>query len=177
MINLHLILMRHGVSEWYASSDFTRTLVPKAAEAIHSTTQQLHEMISLDKLQLCYVSPATRTQQSYHIMQNYLQSNAVQHQVTLDQSQELYLASVSTLIEKLYTVDLALDHLKTPASSLESYYVMMLAHNPGLSDCIYQLSRSQIHLQEAEAVVLQCILEDWTDVSTVSWNCLAHCKP
>lgn len=190
--SVYLILMRHAVSTWQASSDFDRTLAAGTSSSIHAVTQQLYDFFSSEKqklelkdLNVLCISPAVRTQSTYQEVQNYLSTLGVQWDAHIDCEDDLYLASAQTLSQRLYSLD---EYLRTPShlannqshanhNSSIPIAAMMIAHNPGLSECIQQLSGHMINLREAEAVVLHAELPDLTHAELPHWKLLAYFKP
>jgi len=117
-----VILMRHAKSNWDnpTLTDHQRVLNPRGRRDAPQMADRIvnHGIIP----ELILVSDATRTQETWQLVSPAL-GNA---QTKFDK--ELYLASSSTIISKLMKLDNLIDT------------VMLLAHNPGITEVFYDLA-------------------------------------
>jgi phosphohistidine phosphatase SixA len=179
----------------------TSSSIHSVTQQLYDFFSHQKQEIELQNLNLLCVSPAIRTQSTYQEVQAYLSTLKSQWQTThIDCQKDLYLASADTLIQRLYILDefLSPSHSIIPPPSLtqplkdssmnnhQSHTtmnqsipigLMMIAHNPGLSDLIHQLSGHMIRLQEAEAVVLYTQLPHLRDATLSHWELLTYVKP
>lgn len=122
----YIILMRHAKSDWNDPSltDHQRTLNKRGNTDAPLMAQRIKSYGILPELML--VSDATRTRETWQHIAEPLSN--VQTQFDAD----LYLASPSTIIQKLKKLDNMIDN------------VLLLAHNPGITDVFYDLAGIRI---------------------------------
>jgi len=121
-----ILLMRHAKSDWDNTelTDHQRTLNKRGKRDAPIMASRIKEYNIIPEIML--VSDAARTRETWELINE-----------TLDVSQtkfdsELYLASSSTIIEKLKEVDDIIDT------------VLLLAHNPGITSVFYDLAGVRI---------------------------------
>ncbi len=122
----HIIFMRHAKSDWsdVNLTDHQRTLNSRGNRDAPKMAEQIKAYGILPDLML--VSDATRTRETWQHLIPILGS--VQTKFDAD----LYLAPPRTIIEKLKEVDHLIDT------------VLLLAHNPGITDVFYELAGIRI---------------------------------
>ena len=124
-----LTLMRHADARWQDAgvSDLERPLNRRGVSAAEAMSRRLLELALVPELVL--VSPARRTQQTGEILARILSLPA--RLVVSDES--LYLASAADLLRVVQATGPRVTHL------------LVVAHNPGVSELVQQL------VPEAEA--------------------------
>jgi phosphohistidine phosphatase len=124
-----LTLMRHADARWQDAglSDLERPLNRRGAAAAETMARRLAELALVPDLLL--VSPARRTQQTGEIVARAL---SVPARLVISE-EALYLASAADLLQVVQATGPRVTHL------------LVIAHNPGLSELVRQL------VPEAEA--------------------------
>ena len=132
-----LALMRHGKSAWGRSdqSDHERPLEPRGEKGALTMAEVLKKRSWTPGLVIC--SDAQRTQATAE------QLKAVFSELTIQMAPELYLGSVHELGRVLGRCSGTLDR------------VLILGHNPGLEECVFHLSGSELRLRTADVVLLR----------------------
>lgn len=121
-----VILVRHAHADWpdYHGSDFDRPLTPQGEADAAATAQAIHDAGNIPALLLA--SPALRTRQTASIIASRL--GLAEAAIVLVDS--LYNGSAETLEAEL---------CRSATSS--SGTVMLVAHNPGISELARRLGR------------------------------------
>jgi len=119
-----LTLMRHGDARWKDAglSDLERPLNRRGSGAAEAMAQRLHALELVPDLML--VSPARRTQQTAEIVARVLAIPA--RRVVRDET--LYLASAADMLKVVRATGPRVAHL------------LLVAHNPGLSELLQLLA-------------------------------------
>ena len=144
---LHLGLMRHGKSSWKEPlpSDHERTLKGRGRRQSRWVADQLIELNWTIDLML--VSTARRAQETaQQLDQVELKSSHRSDQANL------YHCSVPELL------DLILYEAKDAKS------ILVIGHEPSLSQTIHHLTRTSIDLKTADCALLSCNAEDWSSL-------------
>jgi phosphohistidine phosphatase len=149
-----LILMRHAKSSWDnpAVSDHARPLNARGRTAAPRMARQLleHQMLP----DMIVASTATRVRETLALMQDYWNKELP---VLFEES--LYLASREALLA----------HLRGLHDSWGR--VMLVGHNPGLSELASILGRSNLELPTAAIVAYESRESTWGDaVAAKAWN-------
>lgn len=113
-----LILVRHAHADWpdYAGRDFDRPLTPRGLDDARATARAIHD--AGHQPALLIASPALRTRQTAEII-----------------AAELQLPPGSVrFVEGLYNASHRLLAAEARAAAAEAPLVMMVAHNPGVSE-------------------------------------------
>jgi phosphohistidine phosphatase len=118
-----LTLMRHGEARWKDAdvSDLERPLNRRGSNAAEAMAKRLLELQLVPELLL--VSPARRTQQTAEILARELSLPARR----LVREEALYLASAADLLKVVQATGPRVNHL------------MLVAHNPGVSELVQLL--------------------------------------
>lgn len=152
-----LIVMRHGEAEINdAISDHDRPLTPYGMIQADIVAQKLLHIGHLPQLGL--VSSARRTRETQSQLARVL---AVAEWQTTN---NLYLADVRSLVRELAQV---------PATI---HSVIVVGHNPGLSDILLALADQALRLDTAEAALLSIEADDWDEAMAQEgqWSLLRH---
>lgn len=122
----YIILMRHAKSDWndLSLTDHQRSLNKRGNTDAPLMAQRIKSYGILPELML--VSDATRTRETWQHIAEPLGNAQTQFDA------DLYLASTSTIIQKLKKLDNMIDN------------VLLLAHNPGITDVFYDLAGIRI---------------------------------
>lgn len=132
-----LLLLRHAKSDWAnpALSDHERPLNDRGMRTAPRMGQHIESMqLPIDHV-LC--STARRAQQTLRLMQNVWQR--LQPEVAF--AQELYLASPKAILQELSQLDERFSS------------VMIVGHNPGISEMASWLAQDNIEMPTAGLVV------------------------
>jgi phosphohistidine phosphatase len=151
--------MRHGEARWKdpGTEDFARALSRRGINAAQSMAARLRELALFpDRIM---TSPARRTEQTADIVAHELGLPA-RHVL---REEGLYLASAADLMEIVQGAGPRITHL------------MIIAHNPGVSELAQQLAPEQEAKQLAAAALCSIAFEtnDWQGIgrATVSSVC------
>jgi phosphohistidine phosphatase len=154
-----LILLRHG----HASDnikDWARTLSQKGREEIYSTsTQLLSFKEALPQFLLC--SDAERTKQSLEIFLELNKKEPLQYVY----APSLYHASLKETVIEISQINNSINSL------------MIIGHNPVLTELACLLSQQYLRLGTAHAVILKSNVDDWKDVKEQEWTLEALLTP
>lgn len=121
-----LYLLRHAKSDWDNPliSDYDRPLNHRGQNDVPLLGSILSKKNIVIDLALC--SSANRTRQTLSLLQNQVRINEIRY---ID---ELYLASAKTILQTIKTTE-------------ETYKnVLVIGHNPGITDCFNLLSVSKV---------------------------------
>ena len=150
-----LLIMRHGEAESLNihQRDHDRHLSTKGIEQVKSVASQLIDLSEWHP-QKIFCSPSQRTRETY---ESFFEETSFSAEISyLDQ---LYLGSWDTILDKIEELEDDLD------------CVLMIAHNPGLSDLVSNLSGEQVHLSTSDLVLLKSPQKKWLDASlTHDWS-------
>jgi phosphohistidine phosphatase len=121
-----VILMRHAKSSWAnpSQSDHQRPLNARGREDVPNMARRLINKGIVPELLL--VSDSSRTMETRELLMPFLPAVPTQY------IPELYLASPLTIIK----------HLKNTDNLIDT--VLVLAHNPGITDVFYALAKVRI---------------------------------
>ena len=149
-----LTLMRHADARWQDAglSDLERPLNRRGSAAAEAMARRLAELKLVPELLL--VSPARRTQQTGEIVARELQVPA--RLVLSDEA--LYLASAADLLKVIQATGPRVTHL------------LVVAHNPGISELVQQLVPEAEASGLATAALCSIALETthWTAVGVAA---------
>ncbi len=142
-----ILLMRHAKSDWDAGieTDHQRPLNGRGKKDAPKIAFNLKQLGWVPDLVLC--SDATRTKQTFEKMAKQMES-----QVSFLPS--LYESTPTTMLNEIAFV------------SDEIQSLMILAHNPGISECTEALSAKFIELTTANVVCFEGELASWSDIHT-----------
>jgi phosphohistidine phosphatase len=142
-----ILLMRHAKSDWDAGieTDHQRPLNGRGKKDAPKIALHLKQLGWVPDLVLC--SDATRTKQTFEKMAKQIES-----QVSF--LPNLYESSPTIMLNEIAFV------------SDEIQSVMILAHNPGISECTEALSAKFIELTTANVVCFEGELASWSDIHT-----------
>ncbi|MEM6776739.1 MAG: histidine phosphatase family protein [Planctomycetota bacterium] len=150
----HLILMRHAKSYWGDSSvsDHERRLNARGRrDAPVMANWLLDQGFKPDQI-LC--SSARRTIETSQLMNQSWPRDAPVHE-----SSSLYLASAEAILHTIGSV-------QTAANDAQFAKLMVLAHNPGISQLAAHLAGEFIQMPTAAVIVLRCHVTTWQDPLT-----------
>lgn len=145
-----LYIMRHGkAEEAYDKADYKRKLVSKGIKRSQKTAQRLLKNNEIPQLILC--SNACRALDTAKVVAEEL-SIAQEH---IQAAKELYLAPVSVLMDSFYAMDNILEH------------VLVVGHNPGLSELVTHLSGELIDWMPTSSLfALSFDTDKWEEINT-----------
>ncbi|WP_404304524.1 SixA phosphatase family protein [Neorhodopirellula lusitana] len=149
-----LILMRHAKSDWSGPevADHDRQLNDRGRRDAPEMAQWLSDQGYRPDLILC--SSATRTQQTADLM---LQQWTNPPRLAI--CRPLYLSSPQTIFETLHTETIVADDDRSPGPKT----ILVLAHNPGISEAAGWLCGQMAALPTAALAVFRCQIESWND--------------
>lgn len=141
-----LILLRHAKSDWAEDlPDPERPLAERGRKDAPAAGRWLREHVRAIDLVVC--SPAARTRETWTLA-----------------SQELEVVPPMRLEPRMYTA--AVDDLMSVVHDLpdEASTAVLIGHNPGLTDMVWTLSRSEVGLKTASIAVVRGE-GDWLDAA------------
>lgn len=144
-----LVLMRHGHSPLDGATDFERRLDEEGRAAVRAVAEMLKRAGCRPDLMLA--SAAHRTAETASILIEVLD---IDERRSLD---ELYLAGAERVLE----------HLERESSAREAELargvdtIIVVGHNPGLSNLASELSDEAVGLAPADVIELDFEVEDW----------------
>ena len=138
----HLLIMRHGQAEVYADSDHQRSLTEVGRQELLLSGAELSKRLrSLNLKQLIIlVSEAKRTQQTWDEIKPQIEQLQIP-KVNVHINSSLYLASYEYLFHSV------LEYL--PKAEIPRA-LLLIGHNPGLSNLVNDLSSSWLSLQTGQ---------------------------
>lgn len=144
-----LWVMRHGEASFDANSDHARSLSDFAAVQFLRVSEQLFEEDK--KIDAIHCSDAKRTQSTAKAWQKILKLE------TYEKSKELYLADERKILQYIQEGNIAeeVDHL------------LLIGHNPGLSQFAYELLENKGFFkvfQTAALLIVNLPIEKWEDI-------------
>jgi phosphohistidine phosphatase len=149
-----LTLMRHADARWQDAGlpDLERPLNRRGTTAAEAMARRLLELALVPELVL--VSPARRTQQTGEILARVLSLPA--RLVMSDEA--LYLASAADLLKVVQATGPRVTHL------------LVVAHNPGVSELVQQLvpEAEASGLVTAAVCSIACETDHWTAIGVAS---------
>lgn len=156
-----LFVLRHAKSNWSDAdaSDFVRPLNQRGQTAAPLMGTKLRQ--NNQQVDVILASTAVRVRQTLDLL-----LPAWQYAGPVIWEKQLYLASPETLTHHLASLD------------KEWTRVMIVGHNPGLSQLVGQLSGSHVDMPTAAIIQLECAATDWpTAMRERAWAQLAFWKP
>jgi len=156
-----IYLIRHGKAEdGFDKPDFERNLLPKG---LKKTEKIAHFLVKQKaKPEQIIVSMAYRTLQTAEVILGVLslKKNIIKEQ------KNLYLASSNYMLDTIYAVDDKIQEL------------MLIGHNPGISNLATYLSNVDIDWMSTSAVVaIDLDIKKWTDIAQGKKKYVFHVKP
>jgi phosphohistidine phosphatase len=144
-----LYLFRHGNAEAQTAGDALRGLSSEGRGEIERVGRWMKKAKLMPQQVLC--STANRTRETYDIWAKVTEyTGGVRHE------QALYLAAAHGIM----------DIVGSQLKSLQS--VMVIGHNPGLSDMVETLSKQKVHLRTGCLVKLGGTFEGWSNLKDPS---------
>ncbi len=155
MIERRIMIMRHAKSDWEAgiSTDHQRPLNARGRKDAPKIAMHLKDLGWVPEIILC--SDAVRTTQTYDLMRAVFKDAQV---IFLP---ALYESTSGTIIDQMERID----------ARYQS--VMVIAHNPGVSELTERLTGHFTELTTANVLCLDGGLEDWAELSSAmrpSWK-------
>jgi len=152
--------MRHGKAEdSFEKTDFERNLVEKGVKKSKKTIQYL--LKNNIKPAFVLVSAAQRTIQTAEVAIEIL--GLKKEVIKIEQS--LYLASDNEILNTIYATD----------NSAES--LMIIGHNPGMSNIATYLSNRNIDWMPTSAIVgIEFKMQDWNEIANAPAKLLFYTK-
>lgn len=156
-----IILLRHGkaADHW---GDFERPLSTKGREEVRSVSSKLLDYG--DALPQCVIcSEALRTKQTLEVFSEVYAKNSFDTEYV----QTLYHGDLSDVLASISKTRDSVDNL------------MIVGHNPILSELASQLSRKHTSLSTANAAILTCTSsnQSWNDIVSKEWKLERVCLP
>ena len=156
-----VFLMRHGKAEdGFNKPDYERNLQAKGEK---KTTKIAAFLLAQNiKPQLILSSAANRTIQTSEIIAQQLKIS----EDAIIKTKLLYLASANQMLDEIYALD---DHIAE---------IMIVGHNPGISNLAAYLSNSDIAWLSTSAIVaIELETEKWNDLDLASKKLIFNIKP
>lgn len=149
-----VIIIRHGEATPYADSDHARSLTQRGRAQLRETASRLSEALSASSSPLeVWVSDAQRAQETWRELSAAFEAEGVRDRCQIRHRADLYLASAEALYDHL---------LEASVASSAPQTLILIGHNPGLSDLISTLDRSAWRtLRTGELVMLTREGEQW----------------
>lgn len=156
-----LILLRHAEakSSSFVLSDFVRPLTKKGENDAKRMAQLLRKLQL--KIDAFYTSSAIRAKQTAHIIAKVIQypiSRVVEFSL-------LYQADDWVLNETLVQVP---SHVNT---------LVLVAHNPGLTQLVNQLLKSNTYHLEPASLIVISIKKEWNEILNATCECIFQACP
>ena len=140
-----IVLIRHAEAANNNLDDSLRSLNNRGIEQLKEITVK-DNPIPLEGKTSVLVSSAVRTQQTFQAIKPFLNTDEIEIQ------SNLYLASKEIL-------------LLTIQDTLEKYdNLVIIAHNPGLSDLLSYLTFDEYHCETASIHLLEVNASSWEDI-------------
>jgi len=157
-----LFLMRHAKSDWADSSipDHDRPLNARGRASAPLMAQWIQSHQSIPEVVLC--STAVRTRQTLELLIETWSSGSPE----IHFLEELYLAPAASILS------IASKHNQRSA-------LMVLGHNPGMSDLASYLAQSTFDMPTGAIAILESTTRNWPDdwFQASSWNWRGLVKP
>jgi phosphohistidine phosphatase len=152
-----LIVMRHAKSDWSDAglSDHDRVLNERGKRDAPRMARWLAEVALVPDLILC--STAQRTQETADLMKQQWSPTP-----TISLTAGLYLATHEQILRTIRSDGCGAERL------------MVLAHNPGVTEFVSRLSRQPIDMPTAAIAVFELPLDDWSELSETGSAKLVH---
>ena len=157
MFNLlkRLIIIRHGEAERYATSDHQRALTRQGITRLSKTRERLDAAIKSVQAHASlevWVSDARRTLETWDALhQGFEMPNNLDLTVTC--KSELYLASQHVIYHSMIEAEI---------KALAPFTLVIIGHNPGLSELVSELTSRPKLLETGELVDLISGGDRWT---------------
>ena len=151
-----LILIRHGEAQVYAASDHERTLTFGGIRSLDRTKELLKTTIKMSQnlsMLNIWVSDASRTLETWEILKQGIDIN--NENLSIQYRSELYLATPDFLHSSIIEADMR---------SNKPFTLMIIGHNPGLSQLVSELTSRPCSLTTGELVVLMPDGTQWIRV-------------
>ncbi len=148
MIDRRIMIMRHAKSDWEAgiSTDHQRPLNARGRKDAPKIARHLKDLGWVPDIILC--SDAVRTTQTYDLMRTVFEDTQVIFLTAL------YESTSGTIIDQIERIGA---HYRS---------VMVIAHNPGVSELTERLTGQFTELTTANVLCLDGVLEDWAELSS-----------
>jgi len=141
-----LIIMRHGKTEEVKADDFSRNLIEEGFKEIQIKINALKTKLDCS-IDVIIHSAANRTSQTAQMAGKYLNVSRILS------SDKMYMGSTNNYLEEVYAVD---DKYDT---------IMLVGHNPTVTDMIYQFDRMlQTYLRTSEIVIIDLDIKKWENL-------------
>ena len=156
-----LFVMRHGNSDLQEGlSDHKRRLNLRGRQEANKMAQKILEQGW--KIDLAIVSDATRTTETWAVMERVLRQDMTSIEVLFEP--RFYLTGLGTIQDILATQEVR--------------NVLILGHNPGWSAIVYHLSNRAIELQTANLVLLEHHSDSWNEaIHDPQWTMVRFLTP
>jgi len=154
-----LFLMRHSVTEGFASSDFERNLTKRGISLAKNQAIKLETFLNENniKLDYCFYSSANRTTQTFDTVNKIMNLNIKAHK-----TMALYLTGMKELKNLFKTYDKEIENKEN---------ILIVAHNFGISDIASLLTGSELYMDTADIIVLDInIVKTWFDLLDYEGN-------
>jgi phosphohistidine phosphatase len=149
-MSLELLVMRHAKSSWelgYAS-DYQR---PLNERGISDAPRMAHWLVAQHKIpELIFSSPAVRAAETTRLLTAEFPSYDSKQVIFCE---ELYHGAPRHYLRRLACLE-----------GTEVRRAMVVGHNPGLEQLVYQLSGDPQHLPTASVVCLRLEIDHWGDI-------------
>lgn len=143
-----LFLMRHSITETFATSDFQRNLTKLGKIKAKNQAIKLELFFKNKDINLgyCFYSSANRAEQTFDIVHKTMELNIATHK-----TRALYLTGIKELknIFKTYKKDIE-----------NTENILIIAHNFGISDTASVLCGNETYMDTADIVALSIDIDD-----------------
>ena len=157
-----ILLMRHGHSNAnHEVDDHDRPLSVKGIIEAQHIAQNLHSMSRIPQQLL--VSTALRTQQTADELRKTWNHK---HEIPQSNLRSLYLSGLWSVQQQIERVSNTVD------------CVLLLGHNPGWSNIVYQLTGHHSSLGTGNVVIMEHLSIDWTEaIRSHNWSLIRRIQP
>ena len=155
----HLLVMRHGQAKLNAESDHQRPLSYEGEMEVLQRAQFITTLLSssVDAQIDILVSDSLRTKSTWTIIKGYLETQNIRlDQFSVSYRSDLYLASSTKLQSIISDVQVRVceqrlsESLEKELDSKLSHIILMISHNPGCSELIYDLVGKSTSLKTSQ---------------------------
>ena len=155
----HLLVMRHGQAKLNAVSDHQRPLSGEGEMEVLQSAQFIAAVLSssVDTYIDILVSDSLRTKSTWALIKKYLETQNIRlNQFSVSYRSDLYLASSTKLQSIISDVQVRVCEQRLTKSSEKeldpplSHIILMISHNPGCSELIYDLVGKSTSLKTSQ---------------------------
>lgn len=144
MMEKRIVIMRHAEAEepTFQTNDFQRKLTTKGILTAKKVANSLQLLLIPDCI---LTSDARRTLQTTEL----LLENFTGHSISVIEDNSLYLASALLMQQKIVSLE---ENINT---------AVIVAHNPGVSELVFELTGEYVSMLPATAVIIRLPISSW----------------